>query len=274
MCSLIMQSLSDLKYHLRKNSSLERAQTSRRFFKTGKGEYGEGDEFLGLTVPDCRKIAREFIKIEFKDVKKHLESKYHEERLVAFLILVEQFKKSDSHGKRKIYDFYIDNKEYANNWDLVDLTADKIVGEWLIDKDMENSVDCVALRQNSPDRDFGTKSNKTNQNLCKSILHDLARSDKLWDKRIAIVATFAFIKKRRFDETLNISEMLLKDKHDLIHKACGWMLREVGKRDIAVLERFLKKNYKNMPRTMLRYAIERFDYKTRKAYLEGYIDNR
>ena len=243
MRSLIMQSLSDLKYYLRKNSSVERAQTSKRFFKTGKGEYGEGDEFLGLAVPDCRKIAKRFINIELDDLKKHLESKYHEERLVALLILVEQFKKTETNGKRKIYDFYMENKECANNWDLVDLTADKIVGEWLFDKD-------------------------------KSILHDLARSDNLWDRRIAIVATFAFIKKAIFDETLNISEMLLKDKHDLIHKACGWMLREVGKRDIAVLERFLKKNYKNMPRTMLRYAIERFDYKTRKAYLEGYIDNR
>ena len=232
--------MKELFLEIKNRASEEKAQTSRRFFKTGKGQYGEGDEFLGLTVPDCRDIAKKFINVELKDVKKHLESKYHEERLVAFLILVEQFKKADSNGKEKIYAFYIDNKEYANNWDLIDLTADKIVGEYLLDKD-------------------------------KSILRDLAKSDNLWDRRIAIVATFAFIKKGRFDETLEISKRLLKDKHDLIHKACGWMLREVGKRDIAVLERFLKKHYKNMPRTMLRYSIERFDEKKRKSYLRGEI---
>lgn len=232
--------MKELFLEIKNKSNEERAQTSKRFFKTGKGEYGEGDEFLGLSVPDCRDIARKFISIELKDVKMHLESKNHEERLVAFLILVEQFKKADSNGKEKIYAFYMKNKGFANNWDLVDLTADKIVGEWLIDKD-------------------------------KKILFDLASSDNLWDKRIAIVATFAFIKKGRFDEILKISEMLLKDKHDLIHKACGWMLREVGKRDIVVIERFLKKHYKNMPRTMLRYAIERFDEKKRKSYLKGKI---
>src|SRR3989344_127795 len=126
--------MKELFLEIKNKSSEERAQTSKRFFKTGKGEYGEGDEFLGLTVPDCRKISREFVKVELKDVKRHLESKYHEERLVAFLILVEQFKKADSNGKEKIYAFYIDNKEYANNWDLIDLTADKIVGEYLLDK--------------------------------------------------------------------------------------------------------------------------------------------
>jgi 3-methyladenine DNA glycosylase AlkD len=223
---------------LKQISSPERALTSQRFFKTGKGDYGEGDVFLGATVPRCRKIAKEFSGIDLQDVKKHLSSKYHEERLIALLVLVEKFNHADENIKKEIYEFYLENKKYVNNWDLVDLSADKIVGQYLLGKN-------------------------------KSRLHNLAKSESLWDRRIAIVSTYAFIKKGNFDETLKISEILLKDDRDLIQKASGWMLREVGKRDAIILKQFLARYYKEMPRTMLRYAIERFPEEMRKSYLKG-----
>ena len=220
------------------HSNPEKARVLQGFFKTGVGEYGEGDIFLGITVPQSRKIAKQFAHIELKDVKKHLQSKMHEERLVALLILVEKYKKSDD--KKEIVDFYLSNTKHVNNWDLVDLTADKILGDYLFDKN-------------------------------KNIIYELSKSNNLWERRIAIVSTFNFIKQRKFDETLRLAEMLLHDKHDLIHKACGWMLREVGKKDEKVLRDFLNKNYKHMPRTMLRYAIERFPENERKKYLGGAV---
>ncbi|MCK5503863.1 MAG: DNA alkylation repair protein [Thermodesulfovibrionia bacterium] len=229
--------LSKLKQDLQKLANPEKAKTLQRFFKTGKGEYGEGDVFLGITVPEQRKTAKKHSDLTFKDVQKLLSSKIHEHRLTALLILVIKYSKADETGKKEIVDFYLKNTKNINNWDLVDLSADKILGAYLIDKD-------------------------------KSILYKLVQSDNLWDRRIAIMATFHFIKNSQFKDTLKISGILLNDKHDLIHKAVGWMLREIGKRELATEEKFLKKYYKNMPRTMLRYATERFDENKRKFYLK------
>jgi len=214
----------------------EKAELLRRFFKTGKGEYGEGDVFLGITVPDQRKIAKQFLDFGFDDIQVLLNSEIHEKRLIGLLILVDKFKDHPT----EVYDFYLKNSKKINNWDLVDLSCHKIVGEFLLTRD-------------------------------RSILYKLARSNNLWEKRIAIVSTFAFIRENRFNDCLKISEMLLGDDHDLIHKAVGWMLREVGKKNLAILERFLKKNYKQMPRTMLRYSIEKFPEELRKKYLKGEI---
>ena len=229
--------LSKLKQDLQKLANPEKAKTLQRFFKTGKGEYGEGDVFLGITVPEQRKTAKKHSDLTFKDVQNLLSGKIHEHRLTALLILVVKYSTSDETGKKEIVDFYLKNTKNINNWDLVDLSADKILGAYLIDKD-------------------------------KSILYKLVQSDNLWDRRIAIMATFHFIKNSQFKDTLKISGILLNDKHDLIHKAVGWMLREIGKRELATEEKFLKKYYKNMPRTMLRYATERFDENKRKFYLK------
>ena len=190
-------------------------------------------------MPQSRDIAKKFSDISLDEIKKHLESKIHEERLVALLVLVEKYK-SPHNNKKEIADFYLSKTKHINNWDLVDLTADKILGNYLFDKN-------------------------------KGIIYELAKSNNLWERRIAIVSTFNFIKQGRFDETLRITEQLMRDKHDLIHKACGWMLREVGKKDEKVLRDFLKKNYKKMPRTMLRYAIERFPENERNKYLKNKI---
>jgi 3-methyladenine DNA glycosylase AlkD len=226
----------NLSNELKKHASDERAQVSQRFFKTGKGQYGEGDLFIGLTVPQTRSIAKQFLHLSLEEIKNHLCSKVHEERLAALMILVEQYRKTH---REEIIAFYLSNAKYVNNWDLVDSSAE-ILGDYLLNK--------------------GTR-----------ILDKLAQSSNLWERRIAIVSTFAFIKKSRFDETFKIVELLINDKHDLIHKACGWMLREVGKRNEKYLETFLMMHYKKMPRTMLRYAIERFPMARRKAYLKGTI---
>lgn len=214
----------------------ERAKLLQRFFKTGKGEYGEGDIFLGIQVPVSRKVANKYLSLPLKEIQKLLNSKIHEHRLVALLIIVEKFKKADEKEKKQIFNLYLKNTKKINNWDLVDLSAPNIVGSYLIDKD-------------------------------KSILYKLARSKNLWERRIAIISTFAFIRKNEFTDSLNIAKLLLQDKHDLIHKAVGWMLREIGKRNQAVEEKFLKKYYKKMPRTMLRYAIEKFPKNKRKFYM-------
>lgn len=211
-----------------------------RFFKTGKGEYGEGDIFLGLTVPQQRKIAKKHSGIALKDLQKLLSSKIHEYRLVALVILTIKYQKTDGVGKKEIFDFYLKNTKNINNWDLVDLTAHKIVGNYLLDK-----TPLARLK----------------------MLFKLTQSNSLWERRIAVISTFAFIREYQFDEALKIAEILLKDDHDLIHKATGWMLREVGKKNQSVEEKFLKKHYKIMPRTMLRYAIEKFDKKKRDFYL-------
>lgn len=213
-----------------------RAAHSMRFFKTGKGQYGYGDVFWGLSVPEQRKIAQKYRDLSFAQIKKLLGSKIHEVRLVALLILVSQFERhKDKQGD--IYDFYMNHLRHINNWDLVDLSAYKIAGEYLLNKN-------------------------------KNILYKLAKSRILWERRVAIVSTYAFIKNGDYKHTLEISEVLLNDKEDLMHKAVGWMLREVGKRDEKVLCDFLDKNAAIMPRTALRYSIERFAEPKRQAYLK------
>jgi 3-methyladenine DNA glycosylase AlkD len=216
----------------------KKAKVLKSFFKTGPGQYAAGDLFIGVTVPQIRGIAKKFRDISLKEVISLLRSPIHEERLAALIILVLQYSGGDASKREKIYKVYRGNAKYINNWDLVDLTAAKIVGHFLSDKD-------------------------------RAALYELAVSGSLWERRIAIVATFYFIKSNQFNDTLKISRLLLSDEHDLIHKAVGWMLREVGKRDMAVAETFLKKYYRLMPRTMLRYAIERFPVKKRRAYLFG-----
>lgn len=217
-----------------------------RFFKTGKGEYGEGDIFLGISVPNQRKIAKKYLELSLDELNELLHSKIHEHRQTALLILVDKYKKirldssplrlEASQARQEIFDFYLKNTKYINNWDLVDLSAPNIVGNFLL-------------------------------NSNRKVLYKLTVSKNLWEKRIAILATYAFIKNNDFDDILKISTILINDKHDLIHKALGWMLREVGKKNQEVLENFLKKHYRTMPRTMLRYAIEKFDEKKRKSYL-------
>lgn len=204
----------------------------QRFFKTGKGQYGEGDVFIGVTVPQSRQVAVRHAGISLEDVKGLLYSKIHEERLVVLLILVQK-SKADPEG---VAQFYISNMSQVNNWDLVDLSAPRILGAYLEGRD-------------------------------RSILYRLAASGKLWERRIAIIATQHFIRKGDFVDALKISEMLLEDSHDLMHKAVGWMLREVGKRDLAAEDAFLQKHRKKMPRTALRYAIERFPEEKRRAYM-------
>jgi 3-methyladenine DNA glycosylase AlkD len=216
------------------------AEHSQHFFKTGEGEYGFGDKFLGIRVPVLRQTVKNFNASPLNVVIKLLNSKYHEIRLFALFLLVFQFSKADADGQEKIYRLYLKNTRHINNWDLVDSSAHQIVGGFLIDKD-------------------------------KSILHDLAKSDSLWERRIAIISTYLFIKKNNFRETLQISKLLLNDSEDLIHKAVGWMLREVGNRDKPKEIAFLKTHYKKMPRTMLRYAIEKFSKEERQKYLRGKV---
>ena len=231
--------LNQLKKDLNELKNKEKAKVYARFFKTGKGEYGEGDIFLGLTVPKQRELAKKYIDLPLTDVKKLLYNKYHEFRLTGLFILVYKYEKEPS---KKIIDFYIKHRHRGNNWDLIDCVCDKLLGKYLFDKD-------------------------------KSILYKLAKSNSLWDRRISIIATFEFIKNNKFEDTLKIAEILLNDEHDLIHKAVGCMLREVGKRNLKTEEEFLKKHYKKMPRTMLRYAIERFEEGKRKGYLKKPLKN-
>jgi len=221
---------------LRRLANPEKARVLSGFFKTGKGQYGEGDIFLGVVVPLQRSIARKYAALSLRDVSILLSGRIHEHRLVALFILVNSYKKADEEGKREIVDFYLGHTKHINNWDLVDLSAPNIPGDYLRDKD-------------------------------RGILYRLAGSESLWERRIAIMATFAFIKDNDFADTLRISKLLLHDGHDLIQKAVGWMLREVGKRDRHSEEDFLDRHYRVMPRTMLRYAIERFEEKKRRSYL-------
>lgn len=213
----------------------ERAKVSKTFFKTGPGEYGEGDEFIGITVPDTRVVAKKYLLLPFGEVEELLNSRIHEYRLCALLILVYRFDKYPE-DRQRIYEFYLSHTTQINNWDLVDVTSPNIVGEYL-------------------------------QARPRKKLYELSRSKNLWEKRIAIVSTYAFIKKHQFADTLAISEILLHDKHDLIHKAIGWMLREVGKRSKASLQEFLRKHAATMPRTTLRYAIERMSPQERKRWM-------
>jgi 3-methyladenine DNA glycosylase AlkD len=210
------------------------------FFKTGKGQYAEGDVFLGIRVPQTRAVVKAYKNMPLQEIEILLYSEFHEVRLAGFLLLVEQFKKTKNADEcREIYDFYLKHARQANNWDLVDLSCKDIVGGYLLDK---------------KDR---------------SMLYRLADSDSLWEQRIAIVSTWTFIKYLEFEDTLKISEKLLTHKHDLIHKAVGWMLREVGKKDREALIAFLEEFSKKMPRTALRYAIEHFSPDERQRYMNN-----
>ena len=214
---------------LQKLGNKEKAAFVARYFKTGKGEYGEGDVFLGITVPAQRIVAKKYKDLSISEIEKLLHSQIHEHRLTGLMILARR------NPSKEIYDFYLAHTDRINNWDLVDSSA-QIVGEYVLDKD-------------------------------RSILRTLAKSKSLWERRIAIVATHTFIKQKDFAMTFKVAELLMGDTHDLIHKAVGWMLREVGKRDQKAEEKFLQKHYKTMPRTMLRYAIERFSVSKRVFYM-------
>ncbi len=234
-----MTSIKDLKEELWRLADPEKAKVLQRFFRTGPGQYGEGDIFLGVVVPKTRKLARKYHDLGLGDAVDLLRSPIHEERLLALLILVSKFQKVDPETRERIFSLYLGNTRNINNWDLVDLSAEHIVGAFLMSRN-------------------------------KKILSTLARSESLWEKRIAILATFHYIKKGMPEPTLAVAKILINDRHDLIHKAVGWMLREVGKRcGEAVEEAFLRLHYKRMPRTMLRYAIERFPERKRRAYLDG-----
>ena len=248
---------------LRSFACPEQAAVLVRFFKTGPGQYGEGDRFLGVKVPVTRKVAAEFKNLPLSEVECLLHSKIHEDRLLALVILVGQFEKGDSVARKQIYDLYLANTRHINNWDLVDLSAPQIVGGYLWCPGRPESLSTV--RRAAESRASTTSESKTARS--RQPLYRLAKSSWLWDRRIAILATFYFIRQHDFDDTLKIAEMLLGDAEDLIHKAVGWMLREVGKRSQKPLEAFLDKHVLAMPRTMLRYAIEKFPEKKRQAYL-------
>lgn len=268
--------LNSLKKDLKKLADPGKAKILQGFFKTGKGEYGEGDVFLGLTSQQIKDVAKNYWdKLELADLQKLLESKIHEERMAALRVLVCKYERANKDGKcsrdpstsladarfarddrKNIFDFYIKNAKRVNSWDLVDVTCHEIVGNYLL------------TRMNTNGMRIGTRHSARRAN----ILYKLAKSKNLWERRIAIVSTYAFIKNNQFEDTIKISEILLQDKHDLIHKAVGWMLREVGKRDEKVLEDFLEENIGKIPRTALRYAIERFDEKKRKYFLDKKID--
>jgi 3-methyladenine DNA glycosylase AlkD len=231
-------SLINLKKELEQLANPKQAILLQRFFKTGKGEYGEGDVFLGIKVPVQRSVAKKYKDLSLKDVQEFLKSKIHEHRLIALLILMQKFDAAEEAARKQIFELYLKNTHNINNWDLIDLSAPNIVGNYLLDKD-------------------------------RGILYKLAKSKSIWEKRISILATFEFIASGESKDTLAIAEIMVNDKHDLIQKAVGWMLREAGKRvSQAEEEKFLKKHYKTMPRTMLRYAIERFDNKKKKFYMK------
>jgi 3-methyladenine DNA glycosylase AlkD len=217
----------------------EKAKASARFFKSGPGQYAEGDKFLGVTVPLLRKTAKQFRDLSLSEAEKLIVSSWHEERLAGLLILVDQFKRGDERSQEEIYNFYVSHTKYVNNWDLVDLSAEFIVGPWL-----EGKAEMI------------------------KVFNRLTSSQLLWDRRIAMLATFHYIKQGRADEAMVICEKLLHDQHDLIQKAVGWMLREIGKRvDVGLLKGFLDNHAASMPRTTLRYAIEHFEPSVRLHYL-------
>lgn len=235
-----MNDVEQIKQELNKYIDSEKACYLPRFFQAFKGGYGEGDCFIGVVVPHQRKVAKKYYKaIDMKDIEKLLNEPVHEYRLTALFMLVYKFEKTkDERDREVIVDTYLTNIKAVNNWDLVDLSAPNILGAFLFDKD-------------------------------KSILYDMAETPDLWKQRIAILSTFYFIRQGKFDDTLKIAKILLHHEHDLIHKAVGWMLREIGNRDFDVEYEFLKDNYKSMPRTMLRYAIEKFEPDLRQKFLKG-----
>ncbi len=229
-----------IRKELKRLGNKEKAKVLQGFFKTGPGEYGEGDCFLGIKVPELRKLAKKHQAISIREIDQLLKSSIHEERLLSLFMLVRRYSKEDDAEQKIIYELYLKRTKFVNNWDLVDGSAEHIVGAFLIDRS-------------------------------KKPLYSLAKSKNLWERRISIMSTFHFIKHNEFSEALKISKILLTDDEDLIHKAVGWMLREIGKRHLPLEEKFLKEHYKAMPRTMLRYAIEKFPEPKRQRYLKGNI---
>ncbi|MBN2324671.1 MAG: DNA alkylation repair protein [Spirochaetes bacterium] len=237
-----MDTVDRIKKELSEAADTGKVAEYERFFKTQPGEYGEGDRFLGVSVPSQRMVSKKYYtQATLADIGALMESGFHEHRLTALFLLVLKFEKTrDGDEKKAATGIYLEKLDRVNNWDLVDSSAPKILGAWLFDRD-------------------------------RSMLYDLAGSDDLWRQRVAVMATFYFIKQHDFSDALRIAELLLGHPHDLIHKATGWMLREIGNRDRKTEEAFLKKHYKKMPRTMLRYAIEKFEPETRSRYLNGSI---
>lgn len=231
-----MTALQDIKEELQSLADSETAKHSQRFFKTGKGEYGEGDIFLGIRVPVIRKLAKKYSYLSLSNILSLLKSKFHEQRLLAIIMLVNLYKVADKKTQKEIFSLYINNTRYINNWDLVDISAASIVGAYLNDKS-------------------------------KKLLYDFSDSEDIWQRRIAIISTYHFIRNNDFTDSLKLSERLLNDPHDLIHKAVGWMLREIGKKNQSIEAAFLDKYASRMPRTMLRYALERFPADSRKSYM-------
>jgi len=232
---------ADIEARLHALGDPESARFVQRFFRTGPGEYGQGDRFLGIRVPVLRRLAREYRGLPVDAIAPLLRSPWHEARLLALLLLVDAYARGGGETRDAIHRLYLESTGYVNNWDLVDASAPQLVGAHLETRD-------------------------------RSILDRLARSDSLWERRIAIIATFYFIRRNDFGSTLRIAEALVDDAHDLIHKAVGWMLREVGNRDRAVEEAFLRRHHRTMPRTMLRYAMEKFPPELRRSYLRGEMD--
>ena len=228
---------SDIKQQLLSFGNPEKAEHSKYFFKTGKGQYGEGDKFIGCTTPEMRSVAKTGKNLPLAELQLLLNDEMHECRVCALVILTEQFEKADENRRKEIVDFYLEHTHRINNWDLVDISAYKILGEFLVDKN-------------------------------RAILYQLADSDLLWDQRIAMVSTMAFIRRNDFDDVIRLSEIFLTHTHDLMHKASGWMLREAGKREEKVLTDFLDLHYKIMPRTMLRYAIEKLSPEQKMHYMQ------
>jgi 3-methyladenine DNA glycosylase AlkD len=235
-----MVTVKQIQQRLRSFATKEKAAVLRRFFKTGPGQCGEGDTFIGVMVPQVRQMMKEFADAPLSEALKLLRSPVHEERLLALLLLVHQFERGEDGDRKQIYTQYLKSTKYINNWDLVDLSAPKIVGPYL-------------------------------EGRSRQPLYRLVRSRNLWERRISILATFHFIRQSDFTDALALAETLLDDDHDLMHKAVGWMLREVGKKDVRRLEGFLRNYHQHMPRTALRYAIERFPEAKRKRYLKGMI---
>lgn len=235
----MLQNLNNLKKEIENLKNPEKAQILQWFFKTGKWQYWEWDIFYGIIVPEQRKLAKKYYKnLDFEDLGKLIDSPIHEERLISLLILIEQFEKWNNLTKKEIFNFYLTNSQKINNWDLVDLSAPKIIWSYLLGKKEE-----------------------------RKILYKLSDSSNLWEKRISIISTFAFIKNKEFDDAIKICKILINDSHDLIHKATWWMLREIWKREEKILLSFLEENIKSMPRTMLRYAIEKLEEEKRLYYL-------
>ena len=236
-----MSTFDDVRADLRALENPADAAFLQRFFKTGPGEYGEGDRFAGIRVPQLRALAKKHAELSLADTAELLRSPVHEHRLLALLLMVHRYRRGTATEREAVYRAYLASTAYVNNWDLVDASAEHIVGAELVD------------RERAP-------------------LFTLAKSDSVWERRIAIMATFHLIKRGEFGPTLRVAEILLHDRHDLIQKAVGWMLREIGKRDRATEEEFLRRHCREMPRTMLRYAIERFPNELRRRYMRGEVD--